>query len=158
MISRLLVANRSEIAIRVFRSARELGLTSVAIYSFEDRYALHRFQADEAYQIGTAGEPVKGGKEHTYKWQDATWRFASAENRDRFSADPEKYAPQYGGYCAYAVSEGYTAGIDPRAWTIVDGKLYLNYSLKVKDLWSQDRAERIRKADENWPNILGASE
>jgi hypothetical protein len=86
-------------------------------------------------------------------WQGTTWIFASAENRDRFQADPERYAPQYGGYCAYAVSKGHTASIDPKAWTIVDGKLYLNYSKGVKKKWEQDVPGNIVKADKNWPDL-----
>jgi YHS domain-containing protein len=73
------------------------------------------------------GRPVEGKSEFSQEWMDATWYFASAENRDLFAADPEKYAPQYGGYCAWAVSQGYTANIDPQAWKVVDDKLYLNY-------------------------------
>jgi len=71
-----------------------------------------------------------------------------------FKADPEKYAPQYGGYCAYAVSEGYTAKTEPDAWKIVDGKLYLNYDKKVQEMWAQDISGRIANADKNWPKVL----
>ena len=70
-----------------------------------------------------ASKPVKGSAAFTHQWMDATWWFASAEDRDEFARIPEKYAPQYGGYCAYGVSQGHTAPIDPEAWTIVDGKL-----------------------------------
>jgi len=73
------------------------------------------------------GKPVKGSNKFELKWKDATWRFASTEHRDLFRADPEKYAPRYGGYCAWAVAQGTTASVDPKnAWKIVDGKLYLN--------------------------------
>lgn len=99
------------------------------------------------------GQPVEGSKDFTFEWMDATWRFASAEHRDLFKADPEKYAPQYGGYCAYAVSQGGTAGIDPEAWSIVDGKLYLNYNQKIQKKWEADRDAFIEAADENWPNL-----
>jgi YHS domain-containing protein len=102
----------------------------------------------------TDGKPVEGSKAHTFAWQGATWRFASAEHRALFAADPEKYAPQYGGYCAYAVGNGYTAGIDPEAWTIHDGKLYLNYDLEVQAKWLADRDALIAKADLNWPALL----
>ena len=67
----------------------------------------------------------------------ATWRFAWPENRDAFAADPESYAPQYGGWCAWAVAHGYTAKIDPEAWSIVDGRLYLNYSKAVQLQWAR---------------------
>jgi YHS domain-containing protein len=99
------------------------------------------------------GKPVEGSSEFEHEWLGATWRFASAENRDAFAADPEKYAPQYGGYCAWAVSQGYTAKIDPAAWKIVDGKLYLNYSPEVQTEWSGDIPGNITKADGNWPKI-----
>ena len=102
----------------------------------------------------TQGGPAKGRGAHSYEWMDATWYFASAENMELFSGNPEKYAPQYGGYCAYAVSQGYTAKIDPDAWKIVDDKLYLNFSLKVQKLWEEDIPGHIAKADENWPKIL----
>ena len=102
----------------------------------------------------TQGAPVKGDTAHVSMHDGAEWRFASADNKTKFDADPAKYAPQYGGYCAYAVSEGYTAKTDPDAWSIVDGKLYLNYSLNVRELWRQDIPGRISAADANWPGVL----
>jgi YHS domain-containing protein len=98
--------------------------------------------------------PVKGGEKFEYTWMGAKWLFASAEHLDTFKADPDKYAPKYGGYCAYAVSQGTTADIDPEAWSVVDGKLYLNLNKKVQNLWMKDMAAYIKKADENWPGIL----
>jgi YHS domain-containing protein len=102
----------------------------------------------------TESKPVKGDAEFSYDWNGAEWRFASAANRDLFKAKPDKYAPQFGGYCAWAVSRGYTAGIDPDAWTVVDGKLYLNYSAKVQTQWAENIPDNIAKAEENWPKIL----
>lgn len=102
----------------------------------------------------TEGKAVKGDKDFTLGWQGADWRFANAENRDRFSEDPEKYAPQYGGYCAWAVSRNYTAPTDPDAFTLVDGKLYLNYNKRVMNQWLEDRDRNIEQADENWPAVL----
>ncbi len=98
--------------------------------------------------------PVKGSKQFTHQWNGATWYFASAENRDKFAAEPERHAPRYGGYCAYAVAQGYTADIDPAAWSVVDGKLYLNYSLSVRERWRKDIPGYIRKGDSNWPAVL----
>lgn len=100
------------------------------------------------------GPPAPGKDEFTAQWKGATWKFANAENRDAFLAQPEKYAPQYGGYCAYAVSKGYTAKGDPEAWSVVDGKLYLNYSLDVRKMWSEDIPGNITKGDANWPKVL----
>ena len=99
------------------------------------------------------GQPVEGDSDHAHEWMGATWYFASAENRDLFAADPERYAPQYGGYCAWAVANGYTAKIDPQAWAVVDEKLYLNYSLDVQQQWRQDVPGNITKGDANWPGI-----
>ena len=101
------------------------------------------------------GKPVKGSGEYELQWKDAKWRFASAENRDLFEADPDRYAPRYGGYCAWAVSEGYTAGVDPKnAWNVVDGRLYLNYNAEIKQKWEKDIPGHIKKAGANWPGVL----
>ena len=99
------------------------------------------------------GAPREGSKAFTHEWNGATWRFATAENRDAFSADPERFAPQYGGYCAYAVAKGATADIDPQAWKIVDGKLYLNLSPSIQARWEKDIPGYIAKADANWPGL-----
>jgi YHS domain-containing protein len=92
--------------------------------------------------------------EHEYEWNGATWRFSSADNLNSFKSNPQAYAPQYGGYCAWAVSQGYTASSDPQAWRIHDGKLYLNYSEGVQKTWAQDVTGNITKADTNWPKVL----
>lgn len=102
----------------------------------------------------TEGKPAAGAKDITHDWMGATWRFASEDNRAAFAADPVAYAPQYGGYCAYAVSEGYTASTVPEAWRIVDGKLYLNYSRRIQKRWAKDIPGRIKAADANWPKVL----
>ncbi len=102
----------------------------------------------------TDGRAVEGKSAFTAKWMGANWRFASAANRDLFVAAPDKYAPKYGGYCAYAVAQNSTAKIDPRAWTIVNGKLYLNYSFDIQKTWSADRDAYIAAADKNWPGVL----
>ena len=102
----------------------------------------------------TDAKPVKGESNQSFEWMGATWRFANAARRESFKAAPEKYAPQYGGFCAWAVSQGYTAGIDPVAWKIVNGKLYLNYSLEIQKKWEGDVPGNIAKADANWPQLL----
>jgi YHS domain-containing protein len=101
----------------------------------------------------TQQKPVKGSQQFNYSWMGATWLFARAENRDKFAANPAQYAPQYGGYCSFAVSKGHTASIDPEAWRIVDGKLYLNYSKGVQKSWAEDVPGNIQKADQNWPGL-----
>jgi YHS domain-containing protein len=102
----------------------------------------------------TEGKPAVGQAAHEAEWNGARWRFASAEHRARFLEEPSRYAPRYGGYCAYAVSRGYTARVAPEAWRIVDGALYLNYSRDVQKLWERDVPGNIRKADDNWPGVL----
>jgi len=101
------------------------------------------------------GKPVKGVDAHVVSWNGATWRFASAESKAAFEADPKAFAPQYGGYCAWAVSEGYTAKGDPNHWRIVGNKLYLNYNASVQKSWEKDVPGRITKGDRNWPTVLG---
>ena len=104
----------------------------------------------------TDGKPVPGSSEFGFEWMGATWYFASAAHRDAFRADPAKYAPQYGGYCAWAVSQDKTASSDPEAWKIVGGKLYLNYSRDIQKQWETDVPGNIRKGDANWPELRGA--
>jgi YHS domain-containing protein len=96
---------------------------------------------------------VAGSSEFTVEHKGSVFRFASAANRDRFRATPDAYAPQYGGYCAYGTAAGYKAKIDPAAWSVVDGKLYLNYDAKVQAEWNKDRTGDIVKADHKWPEV-----
>ncbi|MDJ1008033.1 MAG: YHS domain-containing (seleno)protein [Paracoccaceae bacterium] len=110
----------------------------------------------DAVAYFTEERPVPGSEAHIVDWRGATWRFSSVETKAMFEADPEAYAPQYGGYCAYAVSRGYTASTVPQAWTIHDGKLYLNFSRPVRALWARDIPGNVRKGDENWPTVLSA--
>ncbi len=108
-----------------------------------------------AYFSGEAavGQFVAGSAEHTVEWQGVTWQFASPENREKFANNPEQYAPQYGGYCAWAAAQNAIAAIDPKAWSIVDGKLYLNASPKIQKRWQEDAPGNIAKADRNWPAL-----
>lgn len=101
-----------------------------------------------------AGKPVEGKAQFATEYKGTTWRFSSQENLDAFKADPTAYAPQYGGYCAWAVSQGYTASGDPNVWTIVNNKLYLNYDKSVQAKWEKDIPGFIAKADKNWPGVL----
>lgn len=102
----------------------------------------------------TESKAVAGNSQYEHEWNGATWRFSSEENLELFAANPEKYAPQYGGYCAKALSEGNVVSTDPNAWKIVDDKLYLNYSPEVQQQWVQDISGNIAKADSFWPDIL----
>jgi YHS domain-containing protein len=98
--------------------------------------------------------PVPGNPAFRVSWKGAEWRFASAENRDAFVKEPEKYAPQFGGYCAFAVAYGSTAAGDPRVFTLVNGKLYLNLNESVQSSWVRDQANLIRRGEQNWPRVL----
>ncbi len=99
-------------------------------------------------------KPVKGNSEFTAQWNGAKWRFTNDENRSLFESDPERWAPLYGGYCAWAVANNYTAKTDPDAWSIVDDRLYLNYNRRIRKKWSKDIPGNIKRADANWPEVL----
>ena len=99
------------------------------------------------------GKPVKGTAQHKAEYKGSTFHFASKANQDAFAANPANYAPQYGGFCAFGVSGGYKAAIDPAAFTVVNGKLYLNYSRDVQKKWSADIPGHVAKADRNWPSV-----
>jgi YHS domain-containing protein len=101
----------------------------------------------------TAGKPVEGSEQFVHRIGGTTYRFASAANRDAFAKEPDRYVPQYGGFCAYAVSRGYTADIDPRAWRLVGGKLYLNYDRGAQAKWEEDLSGNISKGDGHWPAL-----
>jgi YHS domain-containing protein len=102
----------------------------------------------------TEQKPVKGSPEFQFVHRGSTFQFASDAHRHAFVADPEKYAPQYGGYCAYGMAKGYKAKIEPAAFTVVDGKLFLNYNDTVRAHWLSDISGYIRRADANWPEAM----
>ena len=131
-----------------------LGKTALAVEPVNQTFFGVAIRGYDPVAYFSEGKPTEGSSEFSFEWKDAEWRFASAENRDRFAANPEQFAPQYGGYCAYAVSQGGTANIDPAAWRIVDGKLYLNLSPKIQALWLKDRQRYIDAANENWPRLI----
>jgi YHS domain-containing protein len=97
------------------------------------------------------GAPAEGSEQYTFAWKGVTYRFASAGSLEKFKADPEKYLPQYGGYCAYAMSLDRIADIDPSRWAIVNGRLYLNNGFVAEKLWSLNKDKNIESADRNWP-------
>ncbi len=105
----------------------------------------------------TEGRPVAGSANFTLFWNGATWRFASTGSRARFEANPEAYAPAFGGYCAWAISQNYIAPGDPLVWRIVDGRLYLNFNQRAKMLWEVDLAGAIARGHMNWPDVLASA-
>ena len=121
-----------------------------AVNQDDRKIAMHGYDAVAYF---TDGRPVNGSARFGARWMGASWMFSTAEHRDLFQKEPEKYAPQYGGYCAWAVSQGYTANGDPEAWRIVNGKLYLNYNKSVQKKWERERDVRIQEGDRNWPGL-----
>ncbi|ABD55716.1 YHS domain-containing (seleno)protein [Jannaschia sp. CCS1] len=113
--------------------------------------------ADAVAFFGLAEEdaPVIGQAEHALDWNGAIWHFANAENRAIFEANPEAYAPAFGGYCAYAAARGYVASTVPEAWSVVDGRLFLNYSRRIRRRWLRELPEAIGRGDTNYPAMLG---
>ena len=106
-----------------------------------------------AYHTQKAAVPGTG--QFRVSWKGAEWHFASKENLDLFVREPDKYAPQYGGHCAFAVAGGSTAAGDPRLWDVVNGKLYLNLSSGTQSSWRRDTAGMIQRGDQNWPRVIG---
>ena len=104
----------------------------------------------DAVAFFTQAKPVKGSADYSFKWENANWLFSTKADLESFKRSPEKYAPQYGGYCAYGTSQGHKAPTQAETWTIVDDKLYFNYNLKVKELWSKNRSAFIDSANKNW--------
>lgn len=117
-----------------------------------DGVAIHGYDPVSYF---TEGQPVAGQASITADWHGATFRFASDAHRRAFLADPARYAPQYGGFCAYGMARGYKATTEPQAFTIVGGKLYLNYSDAVQETWRGDVAGYVTRADANWPDVVG---
>jgi len=103
----------------------------------------------------TEGKALEGTEDFTSSWHGMTWFFQSKENRDLFAANPGKYAPQYDGWCAWAMTESRKSFANPEVWKIVDGKLYLNCSQAAFEKWSRDIPGHIKEADENWRKMQG---
>jgi YHS domain-containing protein len=134
-----------------------LGASSFPSFAIEPVYSNFFGKAIKGYDpvaYFKNAKATEGDSDFSYEWNRATWYFANAQNRAAFIKSPEQFAPEYGGYCAWAVSQGYTAKIDPEAWRIEDGKLYLNYSRSVQETWEQDIPGNIAKADIHWPKLL----
>ena len=102
----------------------------------------------------TEGKPVKGTPQFSIDHAGVEWRFSSQQNLDMFVANPQKYAPQFGGYCAWAVAHNTTAKADPTQWSVVDGKLYLNYDAEIQSRWIKDKMTYIERGNRHWPSVL----
>lgn len=108
----------------------------------------------DAVAYFTVGKPVEGKAKYTAVHNDAIYRFSSAKNRDMFKANPEKYAPQYGGFCAYGMTFGKKFDIDGKAFEVVDGKLYVNKNPSVYEAWKKDIPLHIKEANDSWPKVV----
>jgi len=118
----------------------------------KDGYAIRGYDVVAYF---SENKSVKGSEQFSFSWNGATWLFSTNKNKESFQSNPEKYAPQYGGYCAYGLSRGYKAPTQADAFTIVEGKLYLNYNLDIRSEWNKDQKGYIEKADKNWPEVKG---
>lgn len=101
----------------------------------------------------TDGKPMAGDPAISHEWAGAKWLFASEEHKKLFVEDPAKYAPQFGGHCAWGVSKGGLYSIQPDAWKVVDGKLYLNYNVEAQGEWQKEMDMHIERAHKNYPGI-----
>ena len=119
-----------------------LGLRGVAIKGYD------------AVAYFTRRKPTRGSKQHALRHGGVEWRFASAENKAAFAANPAKYKPAFGGYCAYGVSQGYLVKIEPHAWAIRGGRLYLNYNRSVQRTWNRRPGSYIATANKKWPRLI----
>ncbi|WP_019959942.1 YHS domain-containing (seleno)protein [Woodsholea maritima] len=108
----------------------------------------------DAVAYHSEGQAIRGHRDFRTQWRGAEWRFVSQDNLELFLADPDRYAPQYGGHCSWAMAQGYGAKGDPLAWDIVDGRLYLNYNREIQERWQQDPEGFITQGDENYPHVL----
>ncbi len=126
------------------------GSTNKQIATDEKGIAIKGYDAVAYF---TEGRATKGNPEFAYSWRDTQWYFANARHREMFAADPEQYAPQFGGHCANGLSVGKVVVADPEQWTIVDGKLYMKFNRSARDRWRQDKDTKIIKAEKNWAEI-----
>lgn len=126
------------------------------IYSHNKSGAVKGVDVVAYFSLAPDAKPVFGDKNISHEYMGATWYFSSTENRDLFAENPEKYAPQYGGYCAFAVSHGFTKSVNPKYWHIVDDKLYLNFNGIADRKWRKDRDAAIARGDGHWPTVLTA--
>ena len=121
------------------------------IFSETDGLAIGGYDTVAYFHVG---RPVRGQAEFAVMWKGVTWLFSSDMNRAHFEANPRAFAPHFGGYCAFALSNGYLMGGDPEAWEIVGGKLYLTFSPPVHAIWKEDQDEHIARGQSHWPQVL----
>lgn len=138
---------------RLFLAACVLAFASSASAQVNSNGGANAIGGYDPVAYFTDHAPVRGTAEHSFDWHGGHWLFASEEHRALFAANPARYAPAYGGYCAWAAADGRLATIDPQAWHVEGGRLFLNYSLDIRRQWLADRAHLIQQADERWPAL-----
>lgn len=143
--------SKCAVALLILGCVIALGAGAQVVNSSRSGVALDGYDVVAYYVENKA---VEGEADYSTEWNGAQWHFSSDENLQLFIADPESYAPEYGGYCAYAASQNGIAPIDPQAFTVVDDKLYLNYDKTIRTRWNNKQAEYIEAADTNWPELL----
>ncbi len=142
------------LALAVIPAAGQIAQAETEVNIVEG-YAVHGYDVVAYF---TQDKPVIGDDRFTAKHDGATYRFSSAENRDKFAADPARFAPKYGGYCAFGAAMGRKFDGDPNAWKIVDGALYLNLNKKVQARWKENIPGFIKGSDNNWPLIRSVAD
>jgi hypothetical protein len=157
MSNRAVLTSRRAMMAYVVVALAVVGVVGFATFSAKSEIAAYNADSDNVAIHGydtvayfTEGKAVKGSAEFEHVWEDAKWHFASAANRDLFAANPHRYAPQYGGYCALGIAAGEFAQVDPEAWAIIDGKLYLNKSTKYLAIWEEAPEAHIWVSEHNW--------
>jgi YHS domain-containing protein len=152
MMSRVIaIVTVAVVSFGVLLSSPSFAKQPVIYTSSKEKIAIGGYDAVSYF---TAVQPVPGTVAFSLVHEGATWLFADGANRAAFQANPEKYVPQYGGYCAWAVSEGYTAPGDPKVFKVVGGRLYLNYNRSVATNWEKHTTRNISRGDANWPKVL----
>lgn len=127
-------------------------LADQPMFHVEEGLAIGGYDTVAFFIEGTA---VQGHSDHAVIWKGAVWRFVSEDNQYSFESDPRAFAPMFGGYCAYAVSQGYLMSGSPQSWQIVENRLYLLFNTEVQEIWRSEMSELIVQASANWPDVLG---
>jgi hypothetical protein len=157
MLNRAILTSSRAMMAYVVVALAVVGVAAFSTFSAKSEIAAYNVDSDNVAIHGydtvayfTEGKAVKGSGEFEHAWEDSKWHFANATNRDLFAANPDRYAPQYGGYCALGIAAGEYAHVDPEAWAIIDGKLYLNKSTKYLAIWEEAPAAHIWVSEHNW--------
>lgn len=146
------------VLVLLFTMAGPIMAADAPYYSHKKKGAIKGADVVAYWTLQEGAKAVMGSDEYTYEWQGITWKFANEKNRQFFIADPERYVPEFGGYCAYSVSLNFTNSIRPNSWSIVDGKLYLNYNSPTQRRFLKKSHELIANAEKNWPTVLSECE